>query len=275
MQQHEGPEACCVSAVQQYQLLFPDHHYHSCNTMLIPSKWQLLSCFHHNRQHLSAVKEAWRTCPTKVLLWDLVSPMFILMVIYKNHSHCAHWGVMTEYVCVWVLQMFPHAHILCHHFSNQPPREPDWIINYPINASLHSVRLSASKYLPMQNNSRRLDYHFKLLLCVVHNQEGGERKWWYSESRADRGKFSSFTPFSCRILSIICILMLLRSVCLAEEGKCRGLQNGSGQFILFFLRLPLKCLWTVIFSSLQRWDLNMTLLGSLKCSKRLALRSSC
>lgn len=78
-------------------------------------------------------------------------------------------GVKTDWVSA---ELLPHAHIQFHHYSNQPQHGPDWIINYPINASLHSVRLSASKYLPMQNNSRRLD--FKLSLCAVHNQDRGE-----------------------------------------------------------------------------------------------------
>lgn len=37
--------------------------------------------------HLSSVTEARRVCCTQPLLQDLVSPIFILMVIYKNHSH--------------------------------------------------------------------------------------------------------------------------------------------------------------------------------------------
>lgn len=93
------------------------------------------------------------------------------------------WASKCVCVCARVCtQMFPPAHIQCHHSNNQPPRKPDWIINRPINASLHSVILSASKYLPMQNNPRRLDYHFKLSLCAVHNQ-GGEEGCVMRESR--------------------------------------------------------------------------------------------
>lgn len=75
-------------------------------------------------------------------------------------------------ICARVFTL-PPAHIQCHHSSNQQPCGHDWIINQPINASLHSVRLSASKYLPMQNNPWRLDHHFKLSLCSAHNHNGG------------------------------------------------------------------------------------------------------
>lgn len=105
---------------------------------------------------------------------------------------CAHWGVMTEWASARLCTL-PPAHIQCHHSSNQPPRGPDWIINHPINASLHSVRLSASKYLPMQNNPRRLDYHFKLSLFAAHNQVRavGEREGPMGRVGGGR-KFSSF-----------------------------------------------------------------------------------
>ena len=100
------------------------------------------------------------------------SPIFILMVIYKSNPHVHTLrGVDKASMCVCT-QTLPRAHIQFHHSSNQSPHRPDWIINYPINASLHSVRLSASKYLLIQNNPRRLDYHLKLLLCVAHNQDG-------------------------------------------------------------------------------------------------------
>lgn len=72
----------------------------------------------------------------------------------------------------------PPAHIQCHHSSNQPPHGCDGKINHPINASLHSVRLRTSKYLPMQNNPRGLDDHFKLSPCIEHNQDKGGLGGW-------------------------------------------------------------------------------------------------
>lgn len=139
--------------------------------MLILSNWQPLSCFRHNRQH--SIQAVSQRRDLQLHRGTFARFGFSHLDSYGNLQKsltCAHWGVLTEWVCVCTL-VFPQAHIQCHHSSNQPPRKPDWIINYPINASLHSVRLSASKYLLIQNNPRRLDYHFKLLLCAVHNQE--------------------------------------------------------------------------------------------------------
>lgn len=158
--------------------------------------------------HSSCVTEARRARRTMPLLQDLVLPIFIPMVIHKNHSHVhiERWW-LRESVCVCVrVCTLPPAHIKCHHSSNQPPRGSDWIINHPINASLHSVRLSASKYLPMQNNPRRLDYHFKLSLCAAHNQVGeGGGKWgwrWSEESLAPPPNFHAESQtsyaFGCR-----------------------------------------------------------------------------
>lgn len=115
------------------------------------------------------------------------------MVICENHSHmrtAGWWQAGAKFVCVHAcfVRKCSRAHTRCHHSSNQPLCEPDWIINYPINASLHSVRLSASKYLPMQNNPRRLDYHFKLSLSVAHNQR------WVGVGL----KFCSFASFLCK-----------------------------------------------------------------------------
>ena len=38
---------------------------------------------------------------------------------------------------------------------------------------LDTIEEEKSKYLPKQNNPRRLDYHFKLLLCAAHHLGGG------------------------------------------------------------------------------------------------------
>lgn len=178
-----------MSGFQQSHLLFPDPHYSTSNTMLIQMTAAKLLPPQQTALHSSCVTEARRARRTMPLLQDLVLPIFIPMVIHKNHSHVhiERWWLL-ESVCVCVL---PPAHIKCHHSSNQPPRGSDWIINHPINASLHSVRLSASKYLPMQNNPRRLDYHFKLSLCAAHNQvgEGGGEV----RVKMERRKFSSST----------------------------------------------------------------------------------
>lgn len=93
----------------------------------------------------------------KPLLDDVAS--LICIIYYGNLTKITHMGTLRG-----VYRQI--------YFSNQPPHESDWIINYSINASLHLVRWCASKYLPMQNNLRRLDYHFKLL---AHNQDGGKR----------------------------------------------------------------------------------------------------
>lgn len=93
-------------------------------------------------------------------------------------------------ICAWVFTL-PPAHIQCHHSGNQQPCGHDWIINQPINASLHSVRLSTSKYLPMQNNPWRLDHHFKLSLCTAHNQDGSG---WEVEWRGGKKGKSSAPP---------------------------------------------------------------------------------
>lgn len=122
--------------------------------------------------HSGSVTEARRACvPYQSTPAGFGFSGVISMVIYKNHLHVRRRGNDWMSICAWVFTL-PPAHIRCHHSSNQQPRGHDWIINQPINASLHSVRLSTSKYLPMQNNPWRLDHHFKLSLCTAHNQDG-------------------------------------------------------------------------------------------------------
>lgn len=130
-----------------------------------------LSCSFRSRQFIQPVsqRQCVHTVPSHFCrIWSHPS-LFKWQFTKITHVHTAGWR-LTE--CVWVFTL-PPAHILCHHSSNQPPRRHDWIINHSINASLHSVRLRTSKYLPMQNNPRRLEYCFKLWLCAAHNQDGG------------------------------------------------------------------------------------------------------
>lgn len=73
----------------------------------------------------------------------------------------------------------------------------------------------------MQNNPRRLDYHFKLSLSVAHNQR------WVGVGL----KFCSFASFLCNpppkktSTNIISVQMPVRRVCLEGEGKRGTLQN--------------------------------------------------
>lgn len=70
----------------------------------------------------------------------------------------------------------------------------------------------------MQNNPRRLDYHFKLSLSVAHNQR------WVGVGL----KFCSFASFLCKhpppqkkkqnITNIISVQMPVRRVCLEGEA---------------------------------------------------------
>lgn len=158
--------------------------------MLIPPKWQPLSCSFRRRHFIGAVSWELGVCAVPIhscRIWFRRGYFNGNLQKKKNNLSHAHSEGRWLSICAWVFTL-PPAHIRCHQSSNQQPCEHDWIINQPINASLHSVRLSTSKYLPMQNNPWRLDHHFKLSLCTVHNQAGAD-EWGETKSSAPSPNF--------------------------------------------------------------------------------------
>lgn len=166
-----------MSEFQESHFLFLEPHYHASNTMLIPPKWQLLSCSFRRQHFIGAVSRKLGVCAVPIHSCRIWLQWCYFNGNLQKSLACAQRGGRWLTENMWVFTL-PPAHIQCHHSGNQQPCGHDWIINQPINASLHSVRLSTSKYLPMQNNPWRLDHHFKLSLCKAHNQIWAWRRGW-------------------------------------------------------------------------------------------------
>lgn len=145
--------------------------------MLIPPKWQPLSCSFRSRHFIGAVSRKLGVCAVPIHSCRIWLQWCYFNGNLQKSLACAQRGGRWLTENMWVFTL-PPAHIQCHHSGNQQPCGHDWIINQPINASLHSVRLSTSKYLPMQNNPLRLDHHFKFSLCTAHNQIRAWRRGW-------------------------------------------------------------------------------------------------